>query len=118
MDTDVDEIICFCLFGRSGQNLGVCLVQTWCRGGWEIYAPPTTDGRLDETEAAIYRMRASKELLDALQGCLDQISDELEQRKNGGNGEEFEELEKLFNAGERAVTLARGLAIAEGAHHG
>jgi hypothetical protein len=110
MDTDVDEMMCFCMFDKAGNNLGVCIVQTWCSGGWSIYTAPTDDGRLDETEAGIYRSRASKPLLESLQGCLEEISSELEQRKTGGNGEEYEELEKLFMAGENAISLARGIS--------
>lgn len=110
MNTSVDEIMCFCLFAKNGANLGVCIVETWDHGGWSILTEPSDDGDLDATEAAIYRNRASVKLMDALQGCLEEISGELEQRKTGGNGEEFEELEKLFMAGENAVSLARGVS--------
>lgn len=60
MDTDVDEIMCFAIFDKDGESLGVCIIQTWCRGGWEIYVPPSQDGRLDATEDAIRRIASER----------------------------------------------------------
>jgi hypothetical protein len=113
-DTSVDEIMCFCLYSKSGDNLGVCIVQTWDVGGWEIYVPPgLNDGTLDATESAIHRNRASKQLMSCLLDCLEECRSELEQRIISGNDEETEDLAKMIVAGDEAITLARGILVPE-----
>ena len=72
MMTDVDELMCFALWHPCGDSMGshppmgICIVQTWLSGGWEIYLPSTDSGEIDETARAIVRNRASKQMLDAL----------------------------------------------------
>jgi hypothetical protein len=67
-DTDVDEIMCFAIFTKEGDTMGVCLVQTWCTGGWEIYVPPSSNGGLDETEAAIRWLHGMKSVRQPWEG--------------------------------------------------
>lgn len=105
MDTDVDEIMCFCIFARNGDNMGICLVQTWCRGGWDIYVT-TPGGTADETRRAIFNMAAAPQLLHATVQLLGEIDSEIEQRKHGGNDEDWAALEALSNSGHDIVRLA------------
>ena len=55
MDTDVDEIMCFAWFKPNGDVAGISLVQTWCRGGWDIYVTPGPYGDLARTALCMLR---------------------------------------------------------------
>ena len=108
-DTDIDEIICFCLFGKDGENLGIALVQTsWSGPGWDIYLPPTNNGERDATEAAIYRNRHSLGLLGAVQSLLIFTDREIEERKHSGNDEDWALLSATSDAAHDIVRLALG----------
>jgi hypothetical protein len=59
MDTEVDEIFCFALWGKDGSPMGVCLVQTWLSGGWSIFVEPSKSGALDATEEGMRSLHDS-----------------------------------------------------------
>lgn len=61
-------------------------------------------------EQAAYALlfAASPPLLASLKECLAEIDFELEQRKTGGNGEHWRELQAISDNGHRAVRAAEG----------
>ena len=91
MMTEVDELMCFSLWHPravmgSHAPMGICIVQTWLGGGWEIYLPPTDKNEIDETARAIVRNRVSAKLVTLVKQFRDTC--EYYIRKSRSDGDE------------------------------